>query len=154
MYMTKKIILILLLALCGIVAADAQRHEGRNHDKMMKELQEFKLKFLAQEMDLQDDQKEKFVELYNEMSEKRIACMKEAWKLRRQVKHDKDATEADYEAAAEAMKKAKAEDSEIEKSYDDKFAQFLTSKQMFKMKAAEEEFRKKMEEMRSKRGRR
>lgn len=101
-------------------------------------------------MELTPEQQEKFVPLYNEMSEKRRQCMKAAWRLEKKVKNSPDATEADYEAAADAMNKAKAEDAAIEKTYDDKFSQFLSQKQIYKMKAAEMEFRKKLEEMRSK----
>lgn len=78
--------------------------------------------------------------------------MSAAWKLERKVKRSKDATESDYEAAAEAMSKAKIEDAKIEKEYDEKFSEFLSQKQIYKMKTAENEFRKKMQEMRNKRG--
>ena len=50
------------------------------------------------------------------------------------------------------MNRAKAEDAAIEKSYDEKFSQFLSQKQIYKMKTAENEFRKKMQEMRNKKG--
>jgi hypothetical protein len=150
--MIKRILLILLLSVCGITAVCAQGRGGKDRQKMMKELQEFKLKFLAQEMELKEDQQPKFFELYSEMSEKRRECMREAWKMERRVKKSADATEADYQSAAEAMNKAKAEDVAIEKEYDEKFAQFLSPKQIYKMKAAEQEFRQKMSEMRQKKG--
>jgi len=150
--MIKKILLILILSVCGITAVSAQGHGGKDHKKMMKELQEFKLKFLAQEMELKEDQQTRFFELYNEMSVKRRDCMRDAWRLERKVKRSSDATEKDYQAAADAMNKAKAEDVAIEKEYDDKFSQFLSPKQIYKMKAAEQEFRKKMSEMRQKKG--
>lgn len=142
-----------MMAVFGLTSVMAQKPGRGDRDKMMKELQEFKLKYLAQEMELEGDKQEKFFTLYNEMTEKRMKCMAEAWQLERKVKHSKDATEADYEAAAEAMNKAKAEDAALEKSYDDKFAEFLSQKQIYKMKAAENEFRKKMSEMRGKKGR-
>lgn len=146
----KKIFLLMLIAICGFSTVCAQGHKGKDRRQMMKELTEFKMKYLAQEMDLEDDQKEKFSTLFYEMSEKRLACMREAWKLERKVRKSKDATEADYEAAAEAMNKAKAEDVSIEKEYDELFAKFLTPKQIFKMKAAEKAFNAKMREMKHK----
>ena len=150
--MIKRILLILILTICGITTVSAQGHDRKDREKMMRELQEFKMKFMAQEMDLKEDQQGRFFELYNEMCEKRRACMHEAMKMERKVKKNKEATEADYQAAAEAMKKAKAEDLAIEKSFDEKFSQFLTPKQIYKMKDAEQEFRKKMSEMRHKKG--
>ncbi len=148
--MMKKIILLMIITICGLSTAFAQGHGGKNRRQMMKELTEFKMKYLAQEMDLDDEQKEKFSALFYEMSEKRLACMREAWKLERKVRKSENATEADYEAAAEAMNKAKAEDVSIEKEYDNQFSQFLTPKQIFKMKAAEKAFNEKMREMRHK----
>lgn len=142
----------MLVAVAGVTAVSAQNSGKKDREKMMKELQEFKLKFLAQEMDLKEDQQAKFFELYNEMCEKRRECMSEAVKLERKVKKNKDASESDYQAAAEAMNKAKAEDLAIEKQYDEKFAKFLSPKQIYKLKAAEGEFRKKMTEMRHKKG--
>ena len=108
------------------------------------------MKYLAQEMDLRDDQQQKFFDLYNEMSAKRFAAMREARRLEKKVKKNKDATEDDYKTVTEAINKAKAEDASIEKEYDAKFSVFLSQKQIFKMKSAEESFRKKMEEMRHK----
>lgn len=150
--MIKKILLILLLSVCGVTAVCAQGRGGKDREQMMRELQEFKLKFLAQEMDLKEEQQPKFFELYNEMCVKRRDCMRDAMRLERKVRKSSDATEKDYQAAAEAMNKAKAEDVAIEKEYDDKFAQFLSPKQIYKMKAAEQEFRQKMSEMRQKKG--
>jgi hypothetical protein len=129
-------------------SASAQNSDGKSREQMMKEIREFKLKFLAQEIDLKEDQKARFIELYSEMSDKRAECMKDALRMERSVKKNADATEADYQKATDAMTKAKAEDAAIEKAYDDKFAQFLSQKQIYKMKEAENEFRKKMSEMR------
>lgn len=139
-----------LLLLLGIAGAAAQHRDGKTRQQMFKEIQEFKIRFIAQEIELQDDQKQRFTELYTEMSDKRHECMRSAWRMERKLKKMENPTEADYQAATEAISKAKAEDAQIEKTYSEKFAQILTPKQMFKMKEAEEKFRQKMEEMRRK----
>lgn len=148
--MMRKIYLILLIALMAVPAAVAQKKERKSQQEMFKELQDFKLKFMAQEIDLQDDQKERFAKLYGEMQEKREEVMRSAWEAERKVRKGKDATEADYKAAAEAMSRAKEKDAQIEREYDRKFSEFLTSKQLFKLKTAENKFRMKMDEMRHK----
>lgn len=150
--MTKHLLLILALIMGCYVSAMAQRSGDKKSENMMKELQEFKIKFIAQEIDLKESQKADFVELYSEMNSKRIEVMRDAWKMERELKKNKDASEADYQAVTDAMTKAKAKDAEIEKSYDEKFAKILSQKQIYKMKEAEEEFRKKMTEMRHKHG--
>lgn len=146
--MIRKLLLILAFIVSGLSCAIAQKHEGKKHDKMFEEIQEFKMKYLAQEMDLKDDQKEPFFKLYEEMSCKRFECMKPVWTLEKELKNKPSATEEEYQAAAEAKNKAKEKCAEIEKQYDGKFSEFLTKKQIFNMKSAEEEFHKKMQEMR------
>ncbi len=145
----KKILLFLLLIIGCVSVASAQGHgDKKSKDKMFEEIQEFKMKFLAQEMELNEDQKEQFYQLYDEMCKKKWECMAPAWQLEREVKKNTSATEQDYQAAAEAMTKAKDECAAIDKQYDEKFSKFLSQKQIFKMKSAEDEFRKKMQEMR------
>ena len=84
------------------------------------------------------------------MTAKRFAVMKAARRLERKVKKNENATEDDYKAVTEAINKAKADEASIEKEYDAKFSTFLSQKQIFKMKSAEDSFRKKLEEMRHK----
>ena len=146
--MMKKLLLTLFFLIGCFSVVSAQGHHGKKNDKMFEEIQEFKMKYLAQEMELKDDQKEKFFKLYDEMSCKRFEVMKPAWELERKLKKNSSATEQQYQEAAEAMAKAKDQCAAIEKEYNEKFSQFLSQKQIFKMKEAEDEFRKKMQEMR------
>ncbi len=150
--MTKHVFIILALIFGCSLSVAAQKHDKKKGDNMMKELREFKVKYIAQEIDLKGDQKERFIKLYNEMCDQRVEVMRDAWKMEKELKQNKNATEADYQAVTDAMTEAKAKDASIEKSYDDKFAQFLSQKQIFKMKEAENKFRKKMSEMRHKHG--
>ncbi len=59
-------------------------------------------------------------------------------------------SEQEYTEACRALTEAKEKDAEIEKKYDAIFSEFLSSKQIYKMKDAEEKFRNKMHEMRHK----
>lgn len=140
---------IALLTIVTPVAAQ-NRHSGKGKD-MMKEIREFKVKFLAQEMDLKDDQRTAFVDLYNDMDEKRSSVMKEVWKAERELKNNKGATEEDYRRVSDLMTRSREKSADIEKEYDGKFSKILTPKQLFKMKAAENEFQRKMDEMRHRR---
>ena len=107
------------------------------------------MKFLAQEMDLKEDQKEKFVELYQKMSEERMQNFRRMRQLEDSLKEN--ASEEDYKKASEGIADLKLADARIEKEYDAKFAKFLSQKQIYKMKEAEEKFRRKMHDMRQKR---
>lgn len=143
----KRFFPLLILAFFCTLAVNAQTPEKKSHAEMRKEVAEFKIKFLAQEMELKDNQREQFAELYTKMDQEKRQAFSKAMKLERKVKNDKEATEADYAAAAKAMEEARDKDHEIDKKYDEKFATFLSAKQRFKMRSAEEQFRKKMEQM-------
>lgn len=145
----KKLLILLMVALVAIPGALAQKKVP--HKEKMKELQEFKMKFLAQEIDLADDQKQKFFDTYSAMNEERKRVFEEAKAVEKRVKADKNATDADYVALNDAWTSAKAQDAAIEKKYDEKFSTFLSPKQIVKMKQAEDSFRKKMRDMHHKR---
>ncbi len=144
----KKIFIIGLAVILGVGCMHAQGKKSR--EEMRKEFKEFKMKFIAQEIDLEDDQKKQFFEIYNQMNDERTSIFEQTRRLERKVRKDSQATEEDYAAVSRAITEAKEKDAAIEKKYDAKFSTFLSSKQLFKMKAAEEKFRKKMSEMRHK----
>lgn len=151
--MIRHIWIVIMFLMSGVAMASGNGNsfpspEGKSKEQILKEIQEFKLKYLAQEMDLTEEQQPKFFKLYDEMCRKRWEVMKNAKKIEKRVKHNSNATEADYQAASEALTKARAEDAAIEKEYDAKFSKFLSQKQLYKLKKAEDDFRQKMEKMR------
>lgn len=148
--MNRKILLIILAMVLGIGTLCAQEKVKKSREEMRKEFREFKIKFIAQEIDLQEDQQKQFAELYDQMCDERMKIFEQTRRLERKVKKDSNATEEDYASVSRALTEAKEKDAAIEKKYDAKFSTFLSSKQIFKMKAAEEKFRKKMSEMRHK----
>lgn len=145
----KKIILLLTLLTAVLVPVFAQ-NRGKDRESMRREVQEYKLKFLAQEMDLKEDQQKRFFDLYKQMTAEKVRVFKETKALEKRLSNSEDASDAEYETVSRAITEAKEKDAEIDSKYDKLFSQFLTSKQIFKMKAAEEKFRDKMHEMRHK----
>lgn len=143
----KKLTLLLLLIFAAVIPMSAQ-NKSKDRQAMRKEIHEFKLKFLAQEMDLREDQQKKFFDLYNQMTEEKVKVFRETKALEKKLTDSANASDAEYEAVSKAITAAKEKDAEIDRRYDEKFSQFLTPRQMFKMKAAEEKFRDKMHEMR------
>lgn len=147
----KKLLLIMIALIAGFGMMSAQnKSSNKTKEEMRQELKEFKMRFLAQEIDLKEDQKKSFFELYEQMMAERGKVFEQTRKLERKVKKDKNASEEDYAALSKAMTDAKQKDAEIEKAYDAKFATVLSGKQIFKLKAAEEKFRQKMHEMKHK----
>lgn len=143
-----RLLFFLFLTLVSVGSAFAQKE--KSHKEMRREVMEFKLKYIAQEIDLKEDQQKQFLDLYKQMTDERVKIFRETKALERKLTADGNASEADYEAVTKAITAAKEKDAAIEKKYDEKFAEFLSPKQIFKMKGAEESFRKKMHEMRHK----
>ncbi|MDE7159849.1 MAG: hypothetical protein K2O24_03255 [Muribaculaceae bacterium] len=145
--MMKRICLLLLVFAAGLNFALAGPKSGKDRDEMRREIREFKMKFVAQEIELRDDQREKFTEVYGRMMTEEEAIWKEIWKAQRKLKEDKNLTDAEYEQLNAVLIEGKAKGASLEKKYDTLFAQFLTPKQRYKMKDAEMQFRRKMEQM-------
>lgn len=145
----RKYVLILAMSLFLIFPAIAQKSENKSKEDMRKELHEFKLKYLAQEMDLNDDQKKPFFDIYEQLVNERREVRKTFRHSQKKLKNSKNLSNADYEAINKDLTAAKEKETLIEKKYDEKFSKFLSAKQIFKMKEAEEKWRAKMKEMRN-----
>lgn len=143
----KRCIFLLMLVMTLTIPAAAQKHHGKNRNEMRKEMREFHLKFLAQEVELKDDRQKNFFDTYSQMMDEREKIFKETRDLERKLKDGK-ASEDEYEAVTNAITAAKEKDAAIEKKYDDKFSKFLTPKQLYQLKEAENKWRAKMQEMR------
>ena len=145
-----KKILLLICLLIGTCSAFAQstNEDPAKVEQRIREVQEYKMKYLAQEMDLSEAQKKKFFEVYEEMLQSKYECYQEAVKLDRKIKHEDGATEQDYHQVTEAFNNANTRWAEQEKIYNEKYAEFLSSKQIYKMKEAESTFKAKLDEMR------
>lgn len=144
----RKILYIVFFCLLATIQVVAQEKKGLTPEKR-KEFREYKMKFLAQEMELKDDNRKRFFELYDELSNERFELRSEMHTINAKIKENK-ATEADYTR----LNKLKEQEGDLEKKYDAKFASFLSSKEIFKMKEAENVFRKKLHDMKSKKGKR
>lgn len=137
----------MLLAVLAIPAAFAQ---DKDKAKMKEELQQFKIDYLAKEMNLSEKEKAEFTPLYKEYDEQRRQAGAEAWKFDRELKKKKDASEADYKKLSELQQKAREKDNEIVKKFDSRLESFLTAKQIYQMHQGEEKFFEKMKEMHKK----
>lgn len=142
----RKFLLILTLLSSLVLPAAAQ--QKKDAATLRKELNEYRLKYLAQEMELKAEQQKRFVEVYVQMTDEKEKAFAEARNLERRVKKCAECSDADYAKASDAVAAAKIKEGEIEKKYDARFAEFLTQKQIYKMKEAEASFREKMREMR------
>lgn len=143
----KRFLLLLVVCLCSW-ALSAKADNMCNSPEKQREFKEFKMKYLAQEMELKESQREKFFELYDKMNEEKRAAFAKVHKMEKKMRAEKDLTDADYEQFQALMNEARAKDLEIDKKYDAEFLKVISTKQLYKFKSAEFKFRDKMREMR------
>lgn len=124
----------------------------KNKPEMKKEIQDFKLRFVAQEIGLRDDQRAAFTEAYSRQMAEEDALFRQVGEANRRLKEIPNPTDADYERVNAVLVETKAKSAALEKKYDEIYAKFLTPQQRFKLKDAEMQFRRKMEEMCQKKG--
>lgn len=148
--MNRILLLLTLSFLTGLSVFAQDMPSGKDGKKMSKEIREFKLKYLAQEMELTEEQQKPFFELYTQLMDEYNKTFRQVKVLKKKIKSLDSPSDKDYEALSKATSDAKAKAVEIERNYDTRFAEFLTQKQIYKMKDSEEKFRKKVREMRKK----
>jgi len=137
-----KVLFAILITLVVLpVVSQAQRPSGRDRESWMKEIQQYKNDFIAKKLDMTDEQRAKFMPLYNSMDEEIRKAQEESEQLSRQIiAKDGNATDLEYEKAAEAMYELKGRENNIEMKYFDEYKAILTPVQLFKLKDAEKDF--------------
>ncbi|MDE6340358.1 MAG: hypothetical protein K2K97_11315, partial [Muribaculaceae bacterium] len=95
--MIRKILLLLIACVAISGAAYAQKKgPGKNREEMRKELREFKMKFMAQEMDLKEDQQKQFTEVYGRMHDERMKLFEQTKGLERKLKKGENVSDEEY----------------------------------------------------------
>lgn len=144
------LVFVFILSLCGGIfdAGIASAQDKKPNGKMMKEIQEYKIKFLAQEMELKDNQKKEFADIYVKYDDERMKNFRDIRQLEKKL--NSNSKEQEYKEINDKLASSRLRDVELEKEYNEKFSKVLTPKQIYKMKDAEEKFRRKMMDMRHK----
>ena len=143
-------IVILLIAMVLTIPTYAQNKKKENKEEWKKELQDFKYKYLAQEVELSDEQMTNFFELYAKLEYERKQALKDCKAITKTVKEDGEHSEAEYERAVEAVLNLPIITGQIEKKYYEQFKTFLSYKQLYLLKTAERKFNKKLMELQKK----
>ena len=142
---------MLAMLLMSVPAYADRKKKANSGDNWRKEMHDFKLRFLAQEMKLREDQQKQFITVYTQMTEEKEANMNQVRRAMIRVKKLDNPTDADYTAATDEMIRGHEQDLAIEKKYEERFKTFLSPKQIFSMKEAERKFREKLRGMRGNR---
>lgn len=141
MTMIRKLLLIIITLLLLPVAMSAQKPTERERQTWMKEMQQYKNDYIARKLDLTDEQKAKFMPLYNRMEAEVRKICEQTMRMERDVRKKGDAaTDLECEKAAEAQFELKGKEAQIELKYFKEFKTVLSSRQLLKLKKAEREF--------------
>lgn len=140
-----KRILFIILALIVVAPFNVILAQGKKKDRKewYAQMRQHKHDFIEDELDLTDEQEDKFFPIYDAMEDELHKVQRETRKLEKQVA-DKKATDVEYDAASKAIIELKKKEADIELKYFDKFKTVLSSKQIFELKRAEKKFTRKI----------
>ncbi|MCM1319193.1 MAG: hypothetical protein NC217_02290 [Muribaculaceae bacterium] len=116
----------------------------------LKELQEFKIKYLIQEMDLSADKQAEFTKLYTQYDNERSTLFRDIYQRVKSMRQNQNPTDTDFMVIAETMATAKAREGALEQKYFNKLKTILSPKQLYTLKCAEQKFDRKLNEHRHK----
>lgn len=140
---------LILFAVLFSFDISAQHKDDSRRSQWNKEMAQARIDFIAGQLDLSADQKQKFVETYNSMQTELDKLRNDTNSMRKSVESRK-ATDLEYEKAAEALFEFKQKEGTIERKYFDKFKSILSSKQLFQLKTAEMKWMKELMKHRKK----
>lgn len=142
--------LLLFFALTLFMPGAMAEPKAEPTAEMLKELQEFKIKYLIQEMELPVEKQAEFSKIYTQYENERTGLFRELHQCFNSVYKNQDPTDTEYAVAAESMATAKAREGGLEKKYYNKLKTILSPKQLYLLKSAERKFDRKLGEMRRK----
>lgn len=136
---------IILTFIFAFLATSYVYAQGRNNDanrrEWFKEVRQYKHNFLTKELNLSEDQQEKFFSIYDAMEEEIHNAQRETRSLTWKIRESKsEVSDLEYEKAAEAQFELKGKESQIEMKYFPQFKNVLSKKQLFLLKHAEHKF--------------
>lgn len=137
-------IAIAAMLLLSLNTALAKDNNNSNRSQWTKEMLEYKHDFIAEQTEMTQAQRDKFMPLYEAMEKEVFAIHRTAREQAKKISSTTKASDQDYANAARAMSQVKVKEGEIEGRYFDKFSKILSKKQMFQLKQAELKFSKQM----------
>lgn len=132
------VIAALLVAIAGFAQQPAFSQVDR--EKWLGEMRNLKHEYLTRELNLTDEQQDKFFPLYDQMEDE-IAQLNTATREEEsRVAADADATDQKIENTARTVFEQKRAEGQIEMTYFDRFNKILTPRQLLQLKNAERKF--------------
>ena len=147
----KKLLIIATILICATQVLVTAQNKPEQRHKWMQEMTNAKVEFVNKELEITKEQKEEFNQLYKQYLSELHKIHSETHALRRSIEAKQNATDLEYETAADAMFKLKSKEGAINEKYYEKFKKILTSRQLFKFQKAEDVWTKRLMKYRKKR---
>lgn len=145
-----KVLFLFLVLVAAVPVMADKKQDGKKNAEMMKELQDFKIKYLIQEAEITKEQQPEFIKLYTEMSNAKLSLIKAAHDRHKVLKDKESPTDEEYNSVSEEMAGARSAEGAVDMKYYREFKKLLSPKQLYKLKDAEMKFNRKMMKMRDK----
>lgn len=143
MIINRKILTLLavIISLCGLtLKADGPGRHG-DREKWMSEMRQYKHDFIVKQLKLTDEQKARFIQVYQRMEIETDELNHQTRSLMRSVeKKGSEATDLEMEKAAEASFELKSKEGAIEMRYYKELKSILSPRQMLELRKAERKF--------------
>ena len=127
-----------------LASMPAMAQHGRNHEdwaRWYQEMRQYKLDYMIRELNISDEQKPKFVTIYDNMENEVEAVRRQTRQMVREVEKKGDAaTDLEREKAAEASFELQSREGAIEMKYFKELKALLTPEQLLKFKKVEMKF--------------
>lgn len=125
------------MILTTTVAFAQQAPSKEQRRQWEKEMLEHKIDFIANELKITQEQKDKFVQTYTTMLTETNKYDREVRVFEHSISKKENVTDLEYEKAAETLWEAGGKKNDIEMRYFTQFKTFLTKEQLFKFRSAE-----------------
>ena len=125
-------------------AGPDSKEDKVKREQWYKNMVQTKIDYLARQVGMNADQKSKFEKQYAAMSAETAKLSRETRRLERTVSKKADATDVEFEKAAEAITELKSKEGAIEQKYFNQFKAYLSKKQLFQLKVAEHKWMKEL----------
>lgn len=147
MKMKRYSLILLLIGLLMPISAAAtctdapdEADDAGKREQWFKEMRAKKHEFLVKELNLTSEQKEPFFAIYDKMEDDLKAINDDTRNLERSVAKKTDATDAEYDAAIEAIYNQRYREWTVENKAKEQLSKILSRQQLFKLKRAEMKF--------------
>lgn len=118
----------------------AQGPSQKDRENWMKEMQQYKDEFIAKKLNLSDEQRAKFLPVYDKMDQEIRRTQRDVRRMCQRAEKGEKISDVEYEKCAEALYELKGRENKIEMKYFKEFKNILSSEQLFKLKQAEMDF--------------